>query len=90
LTVLRRPLETVKPVSITIASSIDSIEPALGSNQGGTLVTIRGKGFYKSSHPTEVLVGGDICQVKTISDDTIICETIKDRVLPPKCFILSQ
>ena len=66
---------TGNTVSITLAPGISSISPVMRSSEGGTLMTIKGKGFYQPEHTTEVLVGGDSCVIQSIDDTTILCRT---------------
>ena len=69
-------------VSITLAPGIHTISPYIGSSEGGTLMTIRGQGFYQSTHVTEVSIGGDTCIIEAIDDTTIICRTSKPTYDP--------
>jgi len=63
--------------SFTLTGGIDSISPVEGSNEGGTMITISGQGFHRTGDLTEVLVGGDPCEIKTIDPYQITCLTQK-------------
>ena len=63
--------------SITLAPAIHKIEPLEGSGEGGTRITITGRGFSRFGDETEVLIGGDQCEIKELSSHQIICMTIK-------------
>jgi hypothetical protein len=63
--------------SICLYPSISSTSPSIGSDGGGTILTIRGSGF--SSNPEElfVLAHGLPCEILTSSLTTISCKTSK-------------
>ena len=61
--------------SFTMSPGIHSVEPAIGSSVGGTLVTIRGTGLYRSGEETEVFVGDDICDIISAEKSAVICRT---------------
>ena len=50
--------------------SVDSIEPASGSIYGGTLITVQGNGFDKT---TIVKLGSVLCTIKSVSINTLAC-----------------
>ena len=53
--------------TITLAPAIHKIEPLEGSGEGGTRITITGRGFSRFGDETEVLIGGDPCEIKELS-----------------------
>lgn len=66
-------------------TQVDSVSPSTGSLAGGTLVTIKGRGFPNSAMPgnnavTALRVGGMACQVVSSNFSTIICMTQADAV----------
>uniref|UniRef100_A0A6I8N1M6 Fibrocystin-L n=1 Tax=Ornithorhynchus anatinus TaxID=9258 RepID=A0A6I8N1M6_ORNAN len=56
-------------------AEVTSIFPGQGSIQGGTLLTIRGQFFDQTVYPARVLVGGQICAVQAVTDNSIHCRT---------------
>ena len=64
---------------ITVPLIITSISPSKGSEQGGTLLTISGKGFLNSLSNSEitqkVMIGDSICNILSTSTTSIVCRT---------------
>lgn len=62
-----------------ILSDVASIEPSQGSITGGTVITIKGKGFGTKKENVKVKVAGVPCTVLSVSleADTIKCRTGK-------------
>ena len=54
---------------------IDEISSSSGSNEGGQLLTIKGKFFDETTSPAVVTVGGEACAVQSISDAEVVCLT---------------
>ena len=63
--------------TFTLAPAIHSIAPNAGSSAGGTLVTITGRGLSKRYSATEVLVGGEPCDIVSSANTKIVCQTRK-------------
>ena len=57
---------------VTGLPSVDLIEPASGSIYGGTLITVQGNGFDKT---TIVKLGSVLCTIKSVSINTLACVT---------------
>ena len=65
-----------KPYLYQTHAHIDSVSPSSGSTEGGTVITIQGKGFYpNTSNDITVLVGGVECEVLNVSSTEIQCRT---------------
>ncbi|XP_067947416.1 fibrocystin-L-like [Watersipora subatra] len=63
---------------------IDSVSPASGSIEGGTLLTIEGDNFDNTSKPVEVKVADSNCEVQQQSKTEIVCKTATNPgVAPP-------
>ena len=64
---------------VTIPLTITSISPDKGSEQGGTLLTITGKGFLNSLSNSKitqtVMIGDSICNILSTSTTCITCKT---------------
>ncbi|XP_078679210.1 hepatocyte growth factor receptor-like isoform X1 [Branchiostoma floridae x Branchiostoma belcheri] len=63
----RLPYSYVDPV-------VTSISPTLGPKAGGTVLTIKGQHLDTSSGP-QVSVAGQVCNIQSISGDTLVCVT---------------
>ncbi|XP_078699976.1 fibrocystin-L-like [Branchiostoma floridae x Branchiostoma belcheri] len=57
---------------VTSLAVISSISPSEGSLAGGTTLTITGNGFGSD---TNVTIGGQMCEILTVSLSTVICIT---------------
>lgn len=77
-----------QPRMFQVYAQVDSVSPSTGSLAGGTLVTIRGRGFPSSAAAastaiTTLRVGGMACSVVSSSFDTLTCTTqAAARALP--------
>ncbi|KAM9737277.1 LOW QUALITY PROTEIN: PKHD1 like 1, tandem duplicate 1 [Menidia menidia] len=56
-------------------AEVTGVSPAEGSGAGGTLLAIHGRFFDQTDQPARVLVGGQPCEVQTVSDSRITCLT---------------
>nr|XP_055075552.1 fibrocystin-L-like [Misgurnus anguillicaudatus] len=56
-------------------AEVTGVSPSEGSVLGGTSLTIQGHYFDKTDLPAVVLVGGEACQIQTLSDEKIVCVT---------------
>ena len=54
---------------------MQSVYPAVGSAEGGTVVQIEGSGFGSKIEDVEVDVDGIPCKVLAVSYSTVTCET---------------
>jgi hypothetical protein len=69
-----------QPRQFQVYAQVDSVQPSTGSLAGGTVVTLRGKGFPSSlatagTAITALQVGGMACQLLSSSFDTLTCMT---------------
>ena len=64
--------ETIDP---TLTPFVTKVEPTTGSTAGGTIVTVTGGGFGTDAGSVSVTISNTECDVKTVSDSTITCET---------------
>ena len=65
---------SIDNTTITSVPRILSVYPPSGSVQGGTEVTITGRGFNNNPDNVEVTIGTD-CNVQSVNYSTIICVT---------------
>jgi hypothetical protein len=77
-----------QPRMFQVYAQVDSVSPSTGSLAGGTLVTIRGRGFPSSAAAastaiTALRVGGMACSVVSSSFDTLTCTTQAAARAPP-------
>ncbi|XP_073714529.1 fibrocystin-L [Misgurnus anguillicaudatus] len=56
-------------------AEVTGVSPSEGSVLGGTSLTIQGRYFDETDLPAVVLVGGETCQIQSISDEKIVCLT---------------
>ena len=54
---------------------IESITPNTGGMAGGTLVTIKGKGFKVTKDKIKIDIAGKPCEVQSNTADEIVCKT---------------
>ena len=59
-------------IQVTGYQLVKTISPAIGSINGGSLLTISGNGFTLN---TTVLIGSSVCNVTYVSLDQLICIT---------------
>ncbi|XP_069759972.1 hepatocyte growth factor receptor isoform X2 [Narcine bancroftii] len=71
---LNRSLTTQAIGFSFVNPAITRISPAHGSKSGGTILTIMGK-YLDSGSRREVLIGGKVCELKSISTTKIECAT---------------
>lgn len=67
-------IQSVENTTITSVARIDSVTPPTGSVQGGTEVTISGRGFGGSLDDVTVTIGSD-CDVTSVCYSEIVCVT---------------
>lgn len=72
---IARVIEGITALSYT--QRIDSITPARGSRAGGTLISIKGTGFFTNPSLNNVLIGSSACIVETSTAIEIQCRTPK-------------
>lgn len=60
-------------IKVQSEAVLTSISPNTGSTNGGTLVTIAGNGFV--TNKTTVTIGGNACDLKTVTSTSIECAT---------------
>ncbi|CAG2242931.1 unnamed protein product [Mytilus edulis] len=56
-------------------AEVNSVSPAEGSVNGGTVLTITGNNFDNTDAPVDVKVGGETCTVTSMTDTEIQCKT---------------
>ena len=54
---------------------VHDVLPKYGSQEGGTLLTLRGAGFSSDCAENVVTVGGVACEIESCTGVTIVCET---------------
>ncbi|XP_043545298.1 fibrocystin-L-like [Chiloscyllium plagiosum] len=59
-------------------AEVTGIYPSDGSVEGGTLLTVTGRFFDETDAPARVTVGGQSCEVQSVSTTQIICQTPKE------------
>ncbi|XP_043545299.1 PKHD1 like 1, tandem duplicate 1 [Chiloscyllium plagiosum] len=59
-------------------AEVTGIYPSEGSVEGGTLLTVTGQFFDETDAPARVTVGGQSCEVLSVSTTQIICQTPKE------------
>ncbi|XP_072425699.1 fibrocystin-L-like [Chiloscyllium punctatum] len=59
-------------------AEVTGIYPSEGSVEGGTLLTVTGRFFDETDAPARVTVGGQSCEVLSVSTTQIICQTPKE------------
>jgi hypothetical protein len=69
--------------SLSYSQSITSITPASGSRAGGTLLSIKGTGFYTNASINNVLIGSNACIVVSSTTFEILCRTPKTSDATP-------
>ncbi|XP_064635071.1 fibrocystin-L-like [Lineus longissimus] len=62
-------------------AEVDSVSPAVGSTEGGTLLTITGQNFDETTAPATVTVGGEDCKIESLSDTEITCVTPSQQAI---------
>ncbi len=65
---------SVVNTTVTSVARVDSVTPPTGSIQGGTEVTISGRGFGGNLDDVSVIIGSD-CDVQSLSYSEIVCIT---------------
>ncbi|XP_062385127.1 fibrocystin-L-like [Sardina pilchardus] len=60
-------------------AEVTGVSPSEGSVLGGTLLTIHGRYFDETDMPAAVMVGGQRCEVLSVTDDKIVCRTPEHR-----------
>lgn len=60
-----------------ICLDIESVSPATGGMNGGTLLSIKGKGFGAAKKNIKIDIAGLPCEVQSNTKDEIICKTGK-------------
>ena len=60
--------------TINIELVVTNVYPLKGSLQGGTRLTITGRGFGTNDTEVEVDVGDFICDVQSLSNTQIVCQ----------------
>ncbi|XP_076157842.1 PKHD1 like 1, tandem duplicate 1 [Alosa pseudoharengus] len=60
-------------------AEVTGVSPSKGSVLGGTLLTIHGHHFDETDMPAAVTVGGQRCEVVSVTDDKIVCRTPEYR-----------
>ncbi|XP_033758178.1 fibrocystin-L-like [Pecten maximus] len=65
-------------------AEIHSITPAIGSTEGGTIVTVAGRFFDETKSEAVVKIGGMGCEVMSINESVITCRTPRapDKIKP--------
>ncbi|KAG9339164.1 hypothetical protein JZ751_024022 [Albula glossodonta] len=61
-------------------AELNRVSPSAGSLEGGTILTIEGRFFDETDHPAFVLVGGQHCEILSLSDERITCMTPEHRI----------
>ncbi|XP_029299003.1 LOW QUALITY PROTEIN: PKHD1 like 1, tandem duplicate 1 [Cottoperca gobio] len=61
-------------------AEVTGVSPSMGSVIGGTLLTIHGRFFDQTDRPAQVVVGGQPCEIQSVSDDRITCRTAKHEM----------
>ncbi|CAF1468637.1 unnamed protein product, partial [Adineta ricciae] len=69
------PEITSQQVISYVNPTIQSIQPLVGIQNGGTILTILGKNFTIGNSHITVWIGNQSCQLLSISDNKIECET---------------
>ena len=69
---------------VTLFPTISSVSTHTGSVAGGTLLKIKGYGFPNNISSLVVYAAGEVCQVQTVTSDTIVCLTA------PSCLLKTQ
>lgn len=64
---------------LTDISDIHSVSPHVGAANGGTLLTIKGRGFGNDPSLVAVDIDGTPCIVVSVTTDTVTCRT----TMPP-------
>lgn len=81
---------TGNPFQFELYPEVNSVSPATGSLAGGTIVTIRGRGFptfeLDPSDTLAVTVGGSPCTVTHTSYSEVRCTTGAQPAQPPTAF----
>ena len=62
---------------ILFSPDIESVKPATGGMNGGTLLTIKGKGFGAAKDNIKIDIAGLPCVVQSNTATEIICKTSK-------------
>ena len=61
--------------TVVSVADVISVSPPSGSVQGGTEITITGRGFNTDPDEVQVLIGGSVCDVQSVDYSTIVCIT---------------
>ncbi|XP_068250285.1 fibrocystin-L-like [Palaemon carinicauda] len=64
-------------------AGVNSVSPSTGSPGGNTLITVTGVGFSSIPGATEVSVGGAVCDIQSISYDSLTCLTPAEDATSP-------
>ncbi|XP_064089363.1 fibrocystin-L-like [Macrobrachium nipponense] len=56
-------------------AGVESVSPSTGSPGGSTLITVTGVGFSNIAGATEVRVGGAVCDIQSVSYNSLTCLT---------------
>ncbi|XP_073925166.1 fibrocystin-L isoform X4 [Castor canadensis] len=56
-------------------AEVTMISPSKGSIQGGTVLTISGQFFDQTDLPVRVIVGGQVCDILNVTENSIYCKT---------------
>ncbi|KAJ8389418.1 hypothetical protein AAFF_G00119560 [Aldrovandia affinis] len=59
---------------------VNRVFPSAGSLQGGTILTIEGRFFDETDRPAAVVVGGQDCEILSLSDERITCLTPEHQI----------
>lgn len=76
-----------QPRQFQVYAQVDSVQPSTGSLAGGTVITLRGRGFPSSlatagTAITTLRVGGLACRLLSSSFDTMTCMTQAEPATP--------
>jgi hypothetical protein len=72
--------DAIYPASFPISFDISSVTPSFGSTEGGTYITIKGRGFSLNATQNVIHINslGYICETIDIPDqETIVCMTAR-------------
>ena len=82
--------DDLTPHNFEVYPQIRSVEPQIGSMEGGTKLTIKGTGFRttfpQEDRQTNVKVGGVECLIESQTATEIVCETqMTDELYQKEC-----
>ena len=55
--------------------TLTSVSPSVGGHLGGTRITVKGNSFDKLPGKTKVKVGSSECNIVSIDNEELVCET---------------